>query len=365
VVSGGRLYWILDAYTSTRHFPYAQEISPLGTYLRNSVKVVIDAYDGTVTFYRVDTRRDPLVESYARIFPHLFRPLGEMSADLRQHLRYPQGYFMVQAEVFCRYHMTDVDTFFSDEDRWEVPRLTFTLGNEEGERSEPMEPFYVTMRPPGSEQVSFMLIIPFTAKGRDNMRAWLAANCDEPNYGQMTVFLFPKKENVYGPAQVKALINQNEKISQDLTLWGRLGSRVLWGNLLVVPMEKALLYVQPLYLRSEATEIPELKRVIVVNGSKVVMAERLDLALEQSVANIPVSTPAPRAEKPSLQEASAKSSSARKDSTTDLIIRANEHYRRSVEARKAGDWAAYGRELDALEETLKALLRTTEKPERR
>jgi len=360
VASGGRLFWILDAYTSTRHFPYSQEIGPIGTYLRSSIKVVVDAYDGTVDFYRIDNstgRRDPLLESYARIFPGLFKPLQDMPEDLRKHLRYPQGYFMVQSDIYARYHMSDVDTFFSDEDRWEIPMLSKTEGNAENETRKPMEPFYVTMKYPGRDRASFMLIIPFAAKGKDNMRAWLAANCDDPHYGEMAVFTFPKKRNVYGPAQVKALINQNEQISQDLTLWGRQGSRISWGSLLVVPIEQALLYVQPLYLRSEATQIPELKRVIVVNGSKVSTAERLDVAINNSLTETPEvhqTEPAGAPDETRLTPAGPLPPH-NAETVQSLVNKANRHYERSIEARAAGDWAAYGRELDALGNALKDL----------
>lgn len=354
VVADGRLFWILDAYTTSQHFPYAQQTEGIGNYLRNSVKVVVDAYNGTTIFYRVDKftgRPDPLVETYGKIFPGLFKGIELMPSYLRVHLRYPQGYFLVQSEVFARYHMADVDTFFADEDRWEVPLIATDVGNPSVK--EPMKPFYVTMRPPGSNRSQFMLITPFTARGKANMRAWLMANCDTPGYGNLTVLDFPKKQNVFGPAQINALINQNEKISQVVSLWGRLGSRVLWGSLQVVPLEDSLLYVQPLYLQSETTKIPELKRVIVCHGTVVAMDERLDRALAEALHT--TSTPAPVGSQEAAAVISQPSVLNSQGEVSALITQARTQYDRSVEARKSGDWPAYGRELEELNRTLQKL----------
>ncbi|MBI3920038.1 MAG: UPF0182 family protein [Armatimonadetes bacterium] len=361
VVSQGRLYWIIDAYTLSQHFPYSQQTEPLGNYLRNSVKVVIDAYDGTTSFYRADQaigRADSVLETYTKVFPSLFKPLSKMPADLQRHLRYPQGLFAVQADVYSRYHMTNIDTFFNDEDLWEVSR-TAEKGPL-GTAKIPMSPFYVTMRPPLSDQTQLMLVVPFSPKNRDNMRSMLTANCDSPGYGNLTLYAFPKNQNVYGPAQIKALVNQNEEVSKNLSLWGKLGSTVVWGNFVVVPVEDSVFYVQPLYLQSEATRLPELKRVIVVSGDQVVMESNFESALEKVLSIAPATLkPADAAGHIAAAPRAAGVPASSGGSAQSLVDRAAKHYQNSLRAREGGDWERYGKELDALGETLQQLRKIT------
>ena len=273
VISGGKLYWMQDAYTTSDYFPYAQPVQRLGlNYIRNSVKVVIDAYNGTVDFYLMDAA-EPIATTYQRIFPGLFKPFAAMPADLQKHIRYPEDLFLIQAQIYQAYHMEAADVFYNREDLWQFPR------EPGGDGTTLMAPYYIIMRLPGETQAEFFLMLPMVPSRRDNMIAWLAARCDSPDYGKLIVYEFPKDKLVYGPFQIEALINQNTEISQQLTLWNQMGSRVIRGNLLVIPIENSILYVSPLYLRAAQGQLPELKRVIAAYGDHVVMKETLAEAL--------------------------------------------------------------------------------------
>jgi uncharacterized membrane protein (UPF0182 family) len=266
VISDGRLFWMQDAYTTSDYFPYAQPAQGLNlNYIRNSVKVVVDAYNGSVDLYLIDSE-DPIAATYQRIFPTLFKPFAAMPADLQKHIRYPEDLFLIQARLYQAYHMDAADVFYNREDLWQFPRQPGGGG------IAMMEPYYIIMRLPGEPQAQFFLMIPMVPSGRDNMIAWLAARCDQPDYGKLIVYEFSKEKLVYGPFQIEARINQNTDISQQLTLWNQMGSRVIRGkNLLVIPIENSILYVSPLYLRAEQGHLPELKRVIASYGEQVVM----------------------------------------------------------------------------------------------
>jgi uncharacterized protein len=334
VASGGRLYWIQDAYTTADTFPYSEPMRETGfNYIRNSVKVVVDAYDGTVTFYAVD-EHEPVLAAYARIFPGLFRPLADMPAELRRHVRYPEDLFLVQAEIYRTYHMTNPDVFYNKEDLWSFP-----TDNTGGTRAI-VEPYYVIMRLPGEAREEFILMQPMTPSNRSNMVAWLAARCDAPQYGELVEYAFPKERLVYGPQQIEARIDQDTTISQQLSLWNQMGSKVIRGNLLVIPVEDSLVYVEPLYLRSEQGQIPELKRVIVAYDDRVAMEPTLDAALASVFA--PGGPPPARLERPAAP-APAEPSAAKT---------AREHYRAALDALRAGDWGGFGREMDALGRSL-------------
>ena len=273
VISSGKLYWIQDAYTTSDYFPYAQPVQRLGlNYIRNSVKIVIDAYNGTVDFYLMDAA-EPIARTYQRIFPDLFKPFAAMPPDLQKHIRYPEDLFLIQAQIYQAYHMEAADVFYNREDLWQFPR------EPGGDGATLMVPYYIIMRLPGETQAEFFLMLPMVPSRRDNMIAWLAARCDSPDYGKLIVYEFPKDKLVYGPFQIEALINQNTEISQQLTLWNQMGSRVIRGNLLVIPIENSILYVSPLYLRAAQGQLPELKRVIAAYGDHVVMKETLAEAL--------------------------------------------------------------------------------------
>jgi uncharacterized membrane protein (UPF0182 family) len=337
VISEGRLFWMQDAYTTSSWFPYAQ---PEGrtNYIRNSVKVVIDAYNGTVDFYVVDPS-DPIVATYQRIFPRLFKPFGAMSEDLRKHVRYPEDLFLIQAKVYRTYHMDSPEVFYNREDLWEFPREPTGFN---GTDSAEMAPYYIIMRLPGETRAEFFLLLPMVPSQRQNMIAWLAARCDPPDYGKLIAYQFPKDKLIYGPSQIEARINQNTEISQQISLWNQMGSRVIRGNLHVIPIENSLLYVSPLYLRAKTAELPELKRVIAAFGDRVVMEETLTGALaalfkDTSPSSPPLGRPLPTGP------------------VQDRAREALRHYDRALERLRAGDWGGFGAELDALRPLLEEL----------
>ncbi|MGB4451628.1 MAG: UPF0182 family protein, partial [Bacillota bacterium] len=272
VLADGRLFWIWDAYTVSSYYPFSQPVQAGFNYIRNSVKVVIDAYNGDVTFYLSDPS-DPVAATLSKIFKSLFKPFDDMPDDLKAHLRYPVDLFEIQAQVLCVYHVTEPDTFYSRGDNWEFPVEVY------GEQRVRVSPYYVYMKTPGEERAEYLLILPLVPSGKDNMAGWLMARCDVPRLGELVLYTFPKDRLVYGPMQIESRIDQNPEISQDLTLWSQRGSKVIRGNLLVIPIDTSILYVEPLYLLAEQSELPELRRVIVAFGDSVAMGDTLDEAL--------------------------------------------------------------------------------------
>ncbi len=342
VISDGRLFWMQDAYTTSDYFPYARPVQGLHlNYIRNSVKVVVDAYNGTVDFYLMDSA-DPIAATYQRIFPGLFKPFAAMPPGLQKHIRYPEDLFLIQARVYQAYHMEAADVFYNREDLWQFPRQPGGGG------TAMMAPYYIIMRLPGEPQAEFFLMIPMVPSRRDNMIAWLAARCDPPDYGKLIVYEFPKEKLVYGPFQIEARINQNTEISQQLTLWNQMGSRVIRGaNLLVIPIENSILYVSPLYLRAEHGHLPELKRVIASYGEHVVMKETLAEALSALFTEPSAAPAAP----------SAATRTPLADSAADRAREALDHYNQAIERLKSGDWAGFGTELDAMRRLLEDIIR--------
>ena len=347
VISEGRLYWIQDAYTTSEWFPYTNPEPDGGdvNYIRNSVKVVIDAYNGMVDFYVTDPT-DPIVATYRRIFPALFKPLNAMPPDLQKHIRYPEDLFNIQALQYRAFHMDAPEVFYNREDLWQFPREPATPDGLNPGGGSRMKPYYIMMRLPEELQSEFFLMLPMTPSQRENMIAWLAARCDLPEYGQLIVYEFPKNKLVYGPFQIEALINQNTEISQQISLWNQMGSRVIRGNLLVVPIGNSILYVSPLYLRAQSGQLPELKRVIAAYGDRVVMEETLPGALAALFKeSAPVAgLPAPVGSSPS-------------GPTDERARQALGDYDRALDRLKAGDWAGFGAELDALRPLLEELSR--------
>lgn len=337
VLAGGRLVWVLDAYTTTDRYPYS---TPAGgvNYIRNSVKVVIDAYDGSVDFYLVDPR-DPIVGSLSGIFPELFKPVSAMPAELAAHLRYPVDLFGIQARVYATFHMRDPRVYYNREDLWTIPNELF--GNETVQ----VEPYYVTMRLGTETRPEFILILPFTPANRDNMIAWMAARNDAPNYGELVVYRFPKDRLAFGPMQVESRINQDPQISQQLTLWNQEGSRVIRGNLLVIPVEDTLMYVEPLFLQAERSQLPELKRVIVASGPRIAMEETFEEALAQVLGRAVRPAPAQPPVPPPGTTATAN----------ELIREAVAVYTRAQQLLRQGDLAGYAREIDRLGQILRQL----------
>ncbi|MFC1915256.1 UPF0182 family protein [Chloroflexota bacterium] len=340
VIDDGKLFWIQDAYTISDRYPYSQPTPEGINYIRNSVKVVISAYDGSVTFYLVDPE-DAVANTYAAIFPELFTPIEAMPDSLRKHLRYPQDLFQVQVSVYQTYHMKDPRVFYNKEDLWTIPVETYA----DAERS--VEPYYVIMRLPGERQEEFVLMLPFTPAQKDNMITWLAARSDGDKYGKLIAYNFPKDKLVYGPRQIEARIDQDPVISSQLTLWGQKGSQVIRGNLLVIPIEQSILYVEPVYLKAERGQLPELKRVIVASGDLIAMEPTLTQSLNTIYAGLPTkelptATPIPAPGLPT--------------ELSELAKLAQEHYDRAQDYLKAGDWTGWGEELKKMEEVLSQLV---------
>ena len=354
VVMDGRLFWIQDAYTITDRYPYSEPLGDGLNYIRNSVKVVIDAYDGSVTFY-VTEPEDGLIRTYQAIFPELFVPIEQMPESLRAHLRYPEGLFSIQASVYQIYHMRDVRVFYNKEDLWAVPREVYA-GSEQL-----MEPYYVIMRLPDEEKEEFLLMLPFTPVNKNNTIGWIAGRCDGENYGKLLAYHFPKDRMVYGPSQIENRIQQDTIITEQLALWGRGGSRVIRGNLLMIPLGKSNLYVEPVFLQAEAGGLPELKRVIVAAGDQIAM----EPTLAESIAAIfgtevpptepEVKPPAP-AEPEVKPPAPAEPQEPVAADVASLIEEAQQHYDKAQQYLTAGDWAGYGKELDALKVVLDRLV---------
>jgi uncharacterized membrane protein (UPF0182 family) len=335
IAQGGRLFWMIDGYTMSDRFPYSAPMRRQGTnYIRNSVKAVVDAYNGTVDLYISDPE-DPIVRSYQKIFPELFKPIEKMPGDLLAHIRYPEDLFAIQAQMYATYHMRDPQVFYNKEDLLSIPRQTVSGTERE------MAPYYTIMRLPGETKEEFVLLLPFTPNRRDNMRAWLAARSDPPHYGKLMALDFPKAKLVYGPKQIDARIEQDAFISQQLSLWGQRG-QVIRGSLLAIPIEKSLLYVQPLFLAAEKGSLPELKRVIVAFGNQIAMEETLEQSLQRVFGGKPTAEamPTPAVVKETLAEGS-------------LARRALEHFSRSQEFLRQGNWAGYGEEQKKLEALLR------------
>ncbi len=376
VLSEGKLYWILDAYTTSDMYPYSlRSESPFRgeslNYIRNSVKVTVDAYNGDVCFYLID-ENDPIAKVYGRIFPDLFRPFKDMPEDLKRHIRYPKDLFNIQAATYTRYHMEDVQVFYNQEDLWERPDELY------GGSRQKIEPYYIIIKLPEGEKEEFLLMLPFTPSKKDNMIGWLAARSDLPNYGSLIVYKLPKEKLVYGPMQIEARVDQQTDISGQLSLWSQRGSRVIRGNLLAIPVCDSFIYVEPIYLeakqeeseaasagaqqsrglrksqvreggvssgrdQSGAAALPELKRVIAAFSNHIAMAENLDNALSSVLeGGIPSRALAVPAAKEILK-------------SSDLGALALEHYERAKAYLREGDWAGYGQELEKLENILKQM----------
>ncbi|MEW6618613.1 MAG: UPF0182 family protein [bacterium] len=344
VIADGKLYWICDGYTVTNMYPYSEPmyqkaIGRASNYIRNSVKVVIDAYDGLMWFYISDSN-DPIIQTYARIFPDLFLSLDKMPQDLKNHIRYPVDMFAVQSMMYCAYHMQDAQVFYNKEDLWAIHKKMV------GGTTQQMEPYYTIMKLRGEKKEEFILMIPFTPARKDNMIAWLAARCDAPNYGNLLVYTFPKEKLIYGPSQIEARINQDAEISQQLSLWDQRGSNVNRGSLLVIPIENSLLYIEPLYLVAEQGKIPELKRVIVSFGNKIVMAQNLEQALQEIFGGKIM---------PAQIETKKEVIEEKPLSIKELAKQASAHFQNAEKHLQQGDWAGYGEELRKLKEVLKRL----------
>jgi uncharacterized protein len=354
--------WLQDAYTHTDQYPYSTPTADNVNYIRNSVKIAIDAYDGTTTFYLADPK-DPIAATYARIFPALFRPMSDMPADLRRHVRYPETLFSIQTGMYTTYHMTNPAVFYNKEDQWDVPAI-------EGSEAQPerMEPYYTIMKLPGEENAEFIQMVPLTPRRKDNLAAWMVARSDGEHYGRLFVYRFPKQKVVFGPRQVVARINQDQVISPQITLWNQQGSQVIQGTLLVIPVEESLIYIRPLYLRSAGGRIPELKRVIVAYQNQIVMDTTLEAALDRlfgagaaaglrraSDAPAPAPIAGEGAAPAPEQAAPAAGGASPAPELRALAAEARAAYQRALDAQRQGNWAAYGEEIKRLGDVLQRM----------
>jgi uncharacterized protein len=329
IIDEGKLLWICDAYTVSNKYPYSvpsvfrenYEIN----YIRNSVKVVINAYNGNIDFYKSDTD-DPVIKTYDKIFPGVFKDIKTMPVSIRDHIRVPEALMALQSKIYSIYHMKDPQVFYNKEDMWNIPKEI--LDSQEQE----IKPYYTIMSIPGEEKEEFILMIPFTPMKKDNLSAWMCARCDGENYGEIILYRLPKKKMVYGPSQIGARINQDTEISKQLSLWNQQGSGVIRGSLLIIPIENSLIYVEPLYLKAEKGQLPELKKVILVYGSQIAMEDNLDKAVKiifgpgTTIPVISVTTDN------KIPEEMAKE--------------ALNHYNKAQEYIKSGNWSKYGEEME-------------------
>jgi uncharacterized protein len=372
ITNDGRLVYVWDAYTTSDRFPHAESMDPgqLGgasglagapfNYLRNSVKVVVDAYDGTTTFYAADPR-DPILRAYEGVFPGLFHPLDEMPADIRAHLRVPEEQFNIQARMFATYHVQDPQTFYRKDDLWTVPV------EPTGGQSLPMEAYYVIMRMPGEAKPEFLLLQPMVPTNRPNMIAWIAARSDAPNYGAVRVYRFPRDTSIYGPNQIEARIDQDPIISAQITLWNQSGSTVVRGNLIVVPIQDTLMYLEPVYLQSTSSQFPEFQKIIVASPTRVEWADTLAQALDKLIASgvapggspgpsaSPGASPSPGTSPTPVPTSSTPAGSPPPSDIRALVDYANAHFEAAQQALRAGDFARYGDEMKLVESALQQL----------
>ncbi len=343
VATDGTLKWMQDAYTTTRYYPYSFRTQDGTTYMRNAVKVVIDAYDGTITSY-VAEPTDPLIQTWEKVFPGIFTPMDSMPADLRAHVRYPDDLYRLQAELYATYHMDEPVDFYHREDQWQIPVAT----REDG------VPFmrHIVMRLPDEPEAEYIYMAPFTPRGKDNLAAWMVARSDGEHYGKLRVYRLPRQSLVFGPRQIENRINQDTEISRQVSLWDQRGSEVIRGDLLVIPIDRGLLYVQPLYLQSDGGRIPELKRVVIAYQNQVVMRETLEAGLsamfgESGGAARPVQV-ATVGDTPAAMGAGDPAFQA-------LLSEVKSRYQGAIEAQRSGDWARYGEEIRLLGELLDRL----------
>ncbi|MEK7400772.1 MAG: UPF0182 family protein [Gemmatimonadota bacterium] len=343
VTNDGKLVWMIDAYTTTTRYPYSQPLANGINYMRNSVKVVIDAYTGDTHAY-LALSDDPMIKTLGRIYPGLLRPMADMPADIRSHVRYPGSLFAAQSALYATFHMTNAETFYHREDQWQVPS-----GSRNASSAEAFQR-HIVMRLPGEKEPEFILMRPFTPRQKDNLAAWMVVRNDGEHYGKLVVYSFPRQSLVFGPAQIVNRINQDTEVAQQISLWDQRGSEVIRGELLVIPIEESLIYVQPLYLRAQGGRIPELKRVVVAHESRVAMAETLEAGLNLLFGG---ATPAPAAVLRSESTAPAGESAAA--ATARLSRDAQQAYDRARAALRADDFATYGAEMKRLGDIIRQL----------
>jgi len=338
VLSNGKIYWIIDAYTTSNMYPYSQPEGDVN-YIRNSVKVVIDSVTGSTNFYIVDNK-DPIVESYAKIFPGLFKDLSTLSTDLKAHFKYPDDIFKMQSDVMGKYHVTDPGVFYNGEDVWEVAKTQKEVNGELTATEAP----YMVMKLPGSDKEEMILLQYFNIRSKDNMAALFCARMDGDNYGKMLAYTFPAQKTVYSPNLFKQQVNQDTTISAELALWNKEGSQVVYGDTIIVPIRNSLLYVEPLYLRASGdSSIPEVKKIIVSYSNRIILADSVDGALEQLFQG---------------SSSGGQSSGGTGTTTADQkakLQQAKDLYQKALDAQKNGDWSSYGTYIQQLGDLLNQL----------
>ncbi|MEG2322952.1 MAG: UPF0182 family protein [Anaerovoracaceae bacterium] len=351
VTADGQLFWMIDAYTTSTRYPYSEPYSTDSqtNYIRNSIKVVINAYNGATDFYLVDDK-DPIANTYKEIYPDLFKDFKEMPESLRAHVRYPNAMFDIQAKVYKRYHMNDVKVFYQNEDLWDIADEIY------GTKETEMQPNYYIMKLPGEKDAEFVNSIPYTPRDKKNMTALMVARNDGENYGELVLYQLPKSKLVYGPMQIEAQIDQNTEISKEFSLWQSSGSTYSRGNMFVIPIEDSLLYVEPVYLEATNSSIPEVKRVIVAYGDQIAyeatLAEALNSLFGEGSAT----------ESKGSMNTKKKDDKSNKSMSQDQLIKdAQEAFKNAEDAQKRGDWEKYGQYLDELQSNLSQLSPSTNK----
>ncbi len=367
VSNEGRLFWIIDAFTESSNYPYSRH-HPVGdqsaNYVRNSVKVVIDAYNGSMQFYVFDTD-DPLIAAYRSAFPSLFVDSSQMPADLRAHIRYPETLIRAQGEVYGLYHTQSAKVLFQREDLWSVAQQIGKAGQAKQE-VEPIDPYFVLMQLPGEKsQTEFVLILPFTPGGRNNMIGWMAGRCDGENYGKLLIYNFPKSRLIDGPLQIEARIDQNAQLSSQFTLWGQQGSSVLRGHLLVIPIGRALLYVEPIYLKAQSSPMPELRLVVLATQDRLAFGSSFEEALTNlfgdaartpTTGKVEPTKPIEGAPKPGVSPSPAPLSS---DEVQRLVLKAVQEFEEYQRLTSQGKLGEAGQKLEQHKQTLEQLRRAT------
>ncbi|MFB6225896.1 MAG: UPF0182 family protein, partial [Candidatus Paceibacteria bacterium] len=331
------LYWMYDAYTTSSRFPYSEYVSYNGeriNYMRNSVKIAINAYTGDMNFY-IANKKDPLIQTYANIFPSMFKPLEDMDRSLKNHIRYPEDYFTIQTRSYFDYHMTDPRVFYNKEDKWEAPEEKLRG------RTAEVEPYYVMMKLPGEDEAEYMLVQPFIPKARENMIGWVGARSDTPHYGEMRAYQFSKQELIFGPSQIESRIDQDTEISQKMTLWSQQGSSVFRGNLLAIPIEDSMIYFEPIFLQSSSKgSLPQLKRVVIAQGDQLTMEKTIDAALQKLFKPAKDQQPAPPRKQPKVPVEPQR------------LDQLKQSYQQAKEALNRGDLKRYAEQMQEFEREL-------------
>jgi uncharacterized membrane protein (UPF0182 family) len=348
LTDSGRLVWTIDGYTTSGAHPYARRIDVAGigpvNYMRNAVKATVDAYDGETRFYIFDPS-DPIIQAYERLFPRLFQPESAMPADLRAHVRYPELLFRVQAEAYRTFHMQDPQAFYNREDLWDIAKTV----RGQGQTAAPMAPTYVVASLPGENRAEFLLIIPFTPRNKDNLIGLMVARCDGQNLGELRVLQLSKQALIYGPMQIEARINQDQNISKDLTLWNQQGSQVLRGQMLVLPIDDTFLYIEPLYIQSSEARMPQLKKIALVMGNRLIYTDTWDEAVAQLTAMMQGMPLQPAAAGATPEAVAAPAAPAPSRDLQQRLDSIRMHIQRYRELAGQGKWSEAGKELEAIE----------------